>query len=541
MRKFSVLLIFFFLTANLVYSAAKFTDIENHWAKKYIESFSTDVIFENYSDNLFKPNQPLSRAEAVNAVMGILVSRSYEKMIGTNGGPIPDCFLNHPFSDINDSTAYDYYIKIAYCNKIVTGYKTGGQIYFYPNNLISRAEFLALTLKAFHYNLDYDIDNFNNLPFKDVENNSWYTPFIVVAYENGIIKGKTKNLFKPHDSITRAEAAKIVIETRKLNPTVKNPYPVNCEIDYTKWLEKYDSNFAIIEIPTEENKLIYRVDNTRNGMTMKSEYFISAFYECYDDDYDFLVFVSNLHDLEDAAPSYSSIKNLDEGIGRARDDSGYFLYGTEKLKGVVEDILLPYFAPYEEVNSALQRTVAHEIGHQWIFHFGENNGLNSGNGHYSWYLSIEDILGGVIWEETRPSVFNGIRESLPREITSRKFYPISLYLMGLMSKEEAWGPYMLLIPEKTIFGGLQAKAKYFTLDEIVEGQERIPGYPNTQKDFSVAFVFVTNDLNTVTKEQVDQLAKLVDTFPDFWAEATDHRSTMNTNIYLKKSNETKNL
>ncbi len=47
------------------------------------------------------------------------------------------------------------------------------------------------------------------IPFEDVSKDSWYYPYVVTAYEFGIIKGKTEKTFDPNANMTLAEAAKI--------------------------------------------------------------------------------------------------------------------------------------------------------------------------------------------------------------------------------------------------------------------------------------------------------------------------------------------
>ena len=141
-----LLLVFiFFLPITPAYSKAVFNDIENHWAKKYIEILTTNPNLQDYSDKLFKPNQPLTRAEAVKIIVV-----TAEIQVTTN--PPPDCFYNSPFIDVDQFAWYTQYLNRAYCHKLIEGYKINNKIYFYPYKPITRAEFLALTLKAFNYN-----------------------------------------------------------------------------------------------------------------------------------------------------------------------------------------------------------------------------------------------------------------------------------------------------------------------------------------------------------------------------------------------------
>lgn len=48
-----------------------------------------------------------------------------------------------------------------------------------------------------------------SIPFTDVTDDSWYYPYVLTAYEFGILNGKTKTSFDPNAGMTLAEAAKI--------------------------------------------------------------------------------------------------------------------------------------------------------------------------------------------------------------------------------------------------------------------------------------------------------------------------------------------
>jgi len=50
-----------------------------------------------------------------------------------------------------------------------------------------------------------------NEPFGDLENHSWAKDSIYELYNNGIVNGKAEGIFAPNDSITRAEAVKMII------------------------------------------------------------------------------------------------------------------------------------------------------------------------------------------------------------------------------------------------------------------------------------------------------------------------------------------
>ena len=57
----------------------------------------------------------------------------------------------------------------------------------------------------------------NGLPFNDIENH-WAQSFIIALHERGIINGKTPKSFAPQDSLTRAEAAALLLRLANIDP-----------------------------------------------------------------------------------------------------------------------------------------------------------------------------------------------------------------------------------------------------------------------------------------------------------------------------------
>lgn len=56
-----------------------------------------------------------------------------------------------------------------------------------------------------------------DLPFADVSKDAWYYPYVSIAYNFGIINGKSETVFDPNAGLTCAEAAKIAAEIHRLN------------------------------------------------------------------------------------------------------------------------------------------------------------------------------------------------------------------------------------------------------------------------------------------------------------------------------------
>lgn len=106
------------------------------------------------------------------------------------------------FNDIADVQAWaGKSIGIAAAQGIVQGRSEGE---FVPNAEVTRAEFAAMIVKAFH--LD---DATATESFSDVNDGDWFKPVVASAAKAGIIQGRSAEQFAPNEKISRAEMATI--------------------------------------------------------------------------------------------------------------------------------------------------------------------------------------------------------------------------------------------------------------------------------------------------------------------------------------------
>ncbi|WP_046176596.1 S-layer homology domain-containing protein [Domibacillus indicus] len=115
------------------------------------------------------------------------------------------------FSDIEGSFAQNE-IQTWIDAGLIKGYSDGS---FKPDKFITRASFTALVNRAFGYTAETEIS------FKDVSVDSWYYIEVARAIEAGYLQGYSDNTFKPQETITRQEAAKMISIINKLNKDVK--------------------------------------------------------------------------------------------------------------------------------------------------------------------------------------------------------------------------------------------------------------------------------------------------------------------------------
>lgn len=125
---------------------------------------------------------------------------------------------------------YKPYITTLADKGIVSGRGDGK---FYPNDTVTREEFVKMICNAVGLPpVDTSTD------FVDVDNNSWYAPYINTAYYMGIIKGQSETTFGVGKNILRQDAALIcnnIISTLTRVENTRAPFADDSDIsDYAK-------------------------------------------------------------------------------------------------------------------------------------------------------------------------------------------------------------------------------------------------------------------------------------------------------------------
>lgn len=143
--------------------------------------------------------------------------------------------IDNPFFDTYNHWA-DGEVAGLYEKGLVSGISASR---FAPNSSITRAEFLALIVRA----LGLDTVSYKN-NFKDVDKNSWYAQTVATALENGIISGDT---FRPDDKATRSEMSRMLYDACKVSGVALND---NADLSFADQAEIKDkmSVGAITEI-----------------------------------------------------------------------------------------------------------------------------------------------------------------------------------------------------------------------------------------------------------------------------------------------------
>ncbi len=171
-----------------------FTDIEGvDWAVESINALYDKGIVAGRTEELFEPNEPITREEFVKLLVCAL---SYQN----------EAYAKNVFSDVPDTAWYVSYVNIAYEKNLVNGI---GNNMFGSGMLITRQDMSVMIYNALKSEgVDCKVSDF---VFRDADKIADYAKEAVgVLYEKGIINGVSETEFDPMSQATRAQAAKII-------------------------------------------------------------------------------------------------------------------------------------------------------------------------------------------------------------------------------------------------------------------------------------------------------------------------------------------
>jgi len=160
--------------------------LSSHWAQSYISKLVEKEIIKGYQDGSFRPEASVTRAE-------------FAKMICLAMGWQLESPATSSFSDVPQGNWARQYIETAKAKGILGGYENGT---FAPGRKITRAEIAKILAKAL--NLASGTSS-----MKDISSH-WAKDYIGACVKAGIVGGYANGNFKPNNSATRAEAAKMI-------------------------------------------------------------------------------------------------------------------------------------------------------------------------------------------------------------------------------------------------------------------------------------------------------------------------------------------
>jgi len=123
---------------------------------------------------------------------------------------LPGLALATSFTDLDDSNPNYTAIMDLVNQGILQGYDDGT---FKADQEVTRAE----TVKIVLLGAGFDVMTPTELHFSDVTSDDWYLDYVESAYLSGIVEGYEDGTFLPNQTVTRAEAMKIVLSSVELD------------------------------------------------------------------------------------------------------------------------------------------------------------------------------------------------------------------------------------------------------------------------------------------------------------------------------------
>lgn len=164
-------------------------DYADHWAKNEIEYLMYKDIVTGYTDGSFRPDNRITRAEFVTIANYIF---GYSEL-----GQVS-------FRDVNVGDWFYNEIAKAVKAGYISGYSDNTMR---PNNSVTRQEASVIIGRIFSMEEKQEAAT----EFKDVSKiGSWAKGFVNALNEKGYISGYPDRTFRPENSLTRAEAVKML-------------------------------------------------------------------------------------------------------------------------------------------------------------------------------------------------------------------------------------------------------------------------------------------------------------------------------------------
>lgn len=162
-------------------------DITTHWAKLYVLRLMNMGVIQGYPDGNIKPDNNITRAEAVTALM---------KSIGDGLAPNPE----FTFADKNEIPNWvKGFLKTALDLKVVGGYEDNT---FRASRNVTRQEVVIMLMKTFRF----EPSETSKIALADQGNIApWSKKYVNTACNLEIVKGYSDNTFMPNKNVTRAE------------------------------------------------------------------------------------------------------------------------------------------------------------------------------------------------------------------------------------------------------------------------------------------------------------------------------------------------
>ncbi|WP_342600891.1 S-layer homology domain-containing protein [Psychrobacillus sp. FSL H8-0483] len=241
MKQFMTFIVAFLLTIPMISNAKAesnqaFSDLKGNSAAEAILYLHDKHIISGYPDGTFRPNEPITRAQAAAMLLKALDIEVIENP-------------TVQFKDV--TTKSNYYSILATINE--KGIIRGENGYMRPGETTSRAQMAAILRRAFNMPLD------SQPTFTDVSPAHWAYSDINSIAKNRVASGYPDGSFKPSNIVTRAHfsafLARAMEDSMKVKAYKSFVGEIGSEIVRDGW--KYTiKNYKLVKINQQTNEEI---------------------------------------------------------------------------------------------------------------------------------------------------------------------------------------------------------------------------------------------------------------------------------------------
>lgn len=208
-----------------------FSDTEGHWAQMSIARAAEQNLMQGIGKNqqgdlLFAPNELVTRSQAA-----AVLERAFAFDYGDKQF-VKEPLVSDYYQDISEQSWYSHSVLLCSINEV---FPFKGE-HFYPDRPITRLEMAQAIQNSFAAK-DINVIMIMLMPyFNDTQNlSSEEMNAVVFVHNTGIMKGNDGN-FRPYDSLSRAELARVITTCKDIIDLNIQPGPSYSQSSFT--LEK---------------------------------------------------------------------------------------------------------------------------------------------------------------------------------------------------------------------------------------------------------------------------------------------------------------
>jgi amidase len=160
------------------------------WFYEPVRWLVCNSVASGYSDGTFKPGNNSTRGQLTKFI------------VLATGWPLLDP-VTPRFSDVPRNSPFYMYVETAAAHNALSGYADGT---FRPGNDITRSQLCKIVVLARGWTLITP----GVAAFSDVEVGSPFYSYVETAFRHNVVSGYSDSTFRPGNSATRAQLAKII-------------------------------------------------------------------------------------------------------------------------------------------------------------------------------------------------------------------------------------------------------------------------------------------------------------------------------------------